>query len=196
VVDAAWIGAGGVLVGAVATALLNMRAEAKRSHRAAEENERQRVHDLDLRQLDFREQHRAALHASRRAAYADFLRSYQRYERATPALTRAISDWRRRHSGDAVLHLPDEIAELQLATAAVEESLLKVEVVASSDVASAARNLRRMAGERPIDLRRLDDDDDAALRERYEDWFMFQRELEAVEGGLRVLMRAELELDR
>jgi hypothetical protein len=92
--------------------------------------------------------------------------------------------------------MPNEVAELQLANATVPESLVKVEVVASSDVASAARNLRRMAAERPIDIRRLDDDDDAALRERYENWFMFQRELESVEGGLRVLMRAELELDR
>jgi hypothetical protein len=88
-VDAAWIGAAGVLAGGITTALLGMVAET-RSRREAGEHERQRAHELELRRLDLGEQHRSSLHAERRSAYGDFIRSSRRYETAVRELRLAM----------------------------------------------------------------------------------------------------------
>jgi hypothetical protein len=190
-VDAAWIGAGGLLVGIVTTALFGMVTETRRSNRQAAENARQRAHELALRQLELRDEHRGRLHNERRAAYAEFYRSFWRLRAAYGAVLESVREWMNRESEAPLAPGLIEFAqELSSALDEMTERLMLIELVASSQVAAAAHDARNKAMGTALTPSLLPTDED--LR-RHAD----QRQaIDEAEMLLREAIRAELELDR
>jgi hypothetical protein len=175
-IEAALVGAGGVVVGTILSALLGIWAENRRSD-----------HEMALRKLELREAHRSRLHSERRAAYTAFYRAFRRVDQAMADVIGVHpEDADSETSRDALGELN---AALQREGKQLGEALTDVELVASSSVADAAVTMR----EHVLSVDPLADE---SFEERFKGAIRRARDMLATEQTLRMAIREELELDR
>jgi hypothetical protein len=196
--EAAW-GFLGAIVGAFVTQVFNLWLDARRTKAQEAERERDRTHERDLRKLELDEAHRARLYDDRKAAYADFYRSYHEYQRSLED-----AGYVRRIAGRFVHQPrpPDEIVVDRLrrvleARVAMDERLKLIELAASPAVRDAASELReRASNAEPVQMRIAAEPVGLDFREYSA---VLISAYEAAEDGERLLREAiqvELELGR
>lgn len=147
-------------------------------------------HVLALRKLELREEHVGRLHLERRAAYADFYHSFWRLQKAQRAMVDAMQEDMMKDPRDwqALRQANDD---LPAATDEVGARLMQIELVASTPVATAARDMRSQADRLLLTASSAGPDEDDARREAEH-----RQRIDSAESALREAIRIELELDR
>jgi hypothetical protein len=173
------VGVLGLVVGAFVTQGFNLWLDNRRLKSQEAERERDRTHERDLRKLELDDAHRARLYDDRKAAYADFYRSYEEYRVAVKDQEGVPSET----SGPGTEAWDKVVATRRT----MHQKLQLIELATSPSVRDTAVEVRRCAWVR--EALGLAGGDFAELRRA-------DKAVEEAEGRLREAIQVELELGR